>query len=97
LANLTWRDLYAHRSSWHVQRDTLYVRVFTGLVGWDLILFAGPDGYHGTGRYLTDAIVAGAAPLIVRVSATRRTCVAPAGGYSGTKPHGFIRAHSSNS
>lgn len=74
LAEAFWRDRFAQRSAWHTSGDTLFIRVSTGLVGWDLTLLAEARDYVGTARYLTDAVVLGAAPLDVRVRATRDVC-----------------------
>jgi hypothetical protein len=52
----------------------LSIRVFTGLVGWDLTILAEGDLYVGRARYLTDVVVADAEPLRVRVRAAREAC-----------------------
>jgi hypothetical protein len=74
LVRTSWRDQYAHFSTWHSSGDTLFIRVSTGLVGWDLTLLPDANRYVGRGRYLSDAFVVGAEPLHVRVQATREVC-----------------------
>ena len=69
------RELYADRSAWHTSGDTLFLRVLTGLVGWDLTLLPVADRYVGSAHYLTDAIAVGAGPLILPVRATREACI----------------------
>lgn len=75
LSNAYWRQQYAERSSWREHGDTLFVRVTTGLVGWDLALLPTRDGYAGTARYLTDAL--GGQPYVAQVQAERESCAAP--------------------
>ena len=75
LSSSSMRELYADRSAWHTRGDTLFLRVFTGLVGWDLTLLPEADRYVGSARYLTDAIAVGAGPLILPFRATREACI----------------------
>lgn len=72
LASAYWREQYAARSSWREHGDTLLVHVSTGLVGWDLTLIAGRNGYSGAARYLSDAL--GGQPVVVPVQAERESC-----------------------
>ncbi len=44
------------RSSWSMQRDTLTLLVFDGLVGWRSSLTRNATGWRGTSEYLTDVI-----------------------------------------
>jgi hypothetical protein len=74
LQSAYWRDQYARNSSWRASGDTLFVRVSTGLVGWDLTLAPEGSEYVGLARYLTDAIDIGAEPLFVPVRSVRETC-----------------------
>lgn len=74
LSSSYWREQYANRSSWRTSGETLFVRVFTGLVGWDLTPRPAAERYAGSARYLSDAIVIGAEPLRVRVQAVREAC-----------------------
>ena len=69
-----WRDQYARMSSWRTSGDTLAVVVSTGLVGWDLALTGESDEYVGQARYITDALVIGADPLIVSIRGRREAC-----------------------
>lgn len=43
-------DRYAQRSEWRVAGDTLHIRVFNGLVGWDLALLRTDGRYLGSAR-----------------------------------------------
>jgi hypothetical protein len=74
LQNAYWRDQYARNSSWRAAGDTLFIRVSTGLVGWDLALALEGGQYVGRARYLTDAIDVGAEPLFVPVRGVREVC-----------------------
>jgi hypothetical protein len=76
---------WARGSHWHTAGDTLYVRLSTGLSGWDLTLVPAPAGadaaYSGVARYLTDVVVADSAawqPPRVTVRVTRGACTPPA-------------------
>ena len=63
------------RSGWAVRGDTLHVRLFTGLNGWDLALVGATAGrYVGRAKYLSDAVVRGAAPLYVPVQVRLAPC-----------------------
>jgi len=75
LASPYWRDLYSRRSAWRLSHDTLFVRVFTGLVGWDLVLMPRDSGYGGVARYLSDAL--GGPPVTAAVHARREACAVP--------------------
>ena len=72
----TTRDRYAQRSTWRVVGDTLHMRVFDGLVGWDLALLRNSGRYRGIGKYLSDAIVIGREPTTDAFSAGRVDCAA---------------------
>lgn len=72
LASPIWRDQYAARSSWRAARDTVFIRVSTGLVGWDVALAGHDSQYVGTARYLTDAV--GGPPITTAVHAKREAC-----------------------
>lgn len=72
LTSPQWRDLYAARSTWKTVHDTLVIRVFSGLVGWDVVLTARNAAYAGTARYLSDA--SGVSPITVVVHAKREAC-----------------------
>ena len=71
------RGRYSRRSTWRVAGDTLHIRVFDGLVGWDLALLPHDGQYRGTGEYMSDARVAEHAPPNDVFSAGREDC-APA-------------------
>ena len=68
------RAMWEARSHWEASGDSIQVRVFTGLQGWRAQLSARelPAVMQGSATYLTDAIVANAAPLTVGVTLTRR-------------------------
>ena len=70
------RERFAQRSSWRAVEDTLHIRVFDGMVGWDLDLAPLGDRYQGTGTYLSDAIVVGREPHTAMFSASRTDCAA---------------------
>jgi hypothetical protein len=72
LASPYWRELYARRSTWTLSHDTLFVRVLTGLVGWDLVLTPRDSGYAGVAQYLSDAV--GGSPYTTPVRAKRKAC-----------------------
>ncbi len=66
-----WRSA----SGWTRNADTLFVRVFTGLQGWQLSLLpVNATRFSGTGTYLSDVIVRGQPPYRVSFSATRIAC-----------------------
>jgi hypothetical protein len=71
------RKQWASRSQWTTNGDTLLVRVSDGLVGWDLSLRRGRNGFQGVATYLTDVRVTGALPLRRIVHASKITCPAP--------------------
>jgi hypothetical protein len=68
--------MYAARSVWRRSGDTLGLRVFDGLVGWDMTLLPTQSGYSGRGRYLSDARVVGREPLTAEFNAQRTSCSA---------------------
>lgn len=70
------RHRYAQRSDWRVAGDTLHIRVFTGLVGWDLALLRTDGRYRGIGTYLTDAIAIGRESTTAAFTALRVDCAA---------------------
>lgn len=49
-------SLWNERSVWRQAGDTLYVRIFTGLQGWDVTLRGAGALRTGSARYLTDAV-----------------------------------------
>lgn len=71
-AQITWEP----RSAWSARGDSVQLRVFTGLVGWDARLALSRDGsrLQGRARYLSDAIVPGRAPDSVSLSLGRVLC-----------------------
>jgi hypothetical protein len=70
------REMWAERSTWAERADTLRIRVFDGLVGWDVSLWRGRSrgSYDGTATYLSDVVVAGRAPVRADVHATTIVC-----------------------
>jgi hypothetical protein len=68
--------MYAARSAWRLNADTLGLRVFDGLVGWDMTLLPTQSGYSGRGRYLSDARAVGREPPTAEFSAQRTSCSA---------------------
>jgi hypothetical protein len=68
--------MWEPRSAWKVVGDSVLLRVFTGLVGWDAHLVLSRDGgrLQGRARYLSDAIVPGRAPDSVSLSLGRVLC-----------------------
>ena len=68
--------MWVTRSFWEVREDSIVLRVFTGLQGWNAVLTRSTDTrmLSGQARYLTDAIVIGAPPLVVPVALTRIAC-----------------------
>lgn len=71
------REMWTRRSRWTAKGDTLLIRVFDGLVGWDISLWREHDGFTGVATYLTDVRVAGWIPPRVDVSAAAIKCPAP--------------------
>ncbi len=71
------RRMWEDRSYWEMRGDSVTLQVFTGLQGWRASLrpTVRHDGMTGRARYLSDAIVRGAAPLRVAVSLTRIECL----------------------
>jgi hypothetical protein len=49
------RGNYDGSSRWSWRRDTLVVRLFDGLVGWDAALTRDAERWRGSATYLTDA------------------------------------------
>ncbi|MEQ1692426.1 MAG: hypothetical protein ABMA00_14130, partial [Gemmatimonas sp.] len=72
------RWMWEGRSSWAIRDDSVTLRVFTGLQGWDARLARTPDGrsLRGMARYLSDVVVLGRAPTVVPVTLTRVLCEA---------------------
>ncbi|WP_310570652.1 hypothetical protein [Gemmatimonas sp.] len=72
------RVMWEARSYWEAHRDSVEVQVFTGLQGWRAELSARrlPVAMQGTATYLTDVLVANAAPLQVAVTLSRTPCQA---------------------
>ena len=70
------RAMWEARSHWEASGDSVVVRVFTGLQGWRAQLSSRelPAVMRGSATYLTDAIVANAAPLTVGVTLARGAC-----------------------
>lgn len=69
------RERWSRSSHWAPDGLTLVIRVFDGLVGWDLTLW--PDGHGGlagTATYLSDVRVAGWVPPRMNLRATRIKC-----------------------
>jgi hypothetical protein len=72
------RERFAQRSSWRAAEDSLHIRVFDGIVGWDLDLARQGDRYQGTGTYLSDAIAIGREPYTATFRTKRTGCaIAP--------------------
>lgn len=71
-AQMMWEP----RSAWSVAGDSVNLRVFTGLVGWDARLVRSQNGnrLQGRARYLTDVVVAGWTPELVSLSLVRVRC-----------------------
>lgn len=67
--------MWSESSGWSRLADTIRLRLFTGLTGWDIALAPiGGDTLSGIARYLTDVIVAGREPPRYPVVAVRETC-----------------------
>lgn len=68
--------MWTERSTWQMRRDTLRVRVSTGLQGWEATVTLGAKRtqWHGTAQYLSDAIVRGQPPLRAPVVFVRIPC-----------------------
>lgn len=49
-------SLWNANSAWRIAGDTLHVRIFTGLQGWDVTLRGSGALRVGSARYLTDAV-----------------------------------------
>lgn len=70
------RAVWEQRSKWYRRGDSVLVRIFTGLQGWQTSLVRSRDGRTLTGfaRYLSDAIVIGAPELDVPVVFSSIAC-----------------------
>ena len=55
-------QLIPDRSKWEIRGDTFHLRVFDGLVGWDVAAVRDSLGYAGIASYLSDVVVAGMRP-----------------------------------
>ena len=66
--------MFAARSAWSLSGDTLRLRVFDGLVGWDMALVPDQGSYHGRARYLSDARAVGYEPPTADFTAHRALC-----------------------
>ncbi|WP_206044665.1 hypothetical protein [Gemmatimonas groenlandica] len=78
LLNDRERAMWEARSYWSASGDSVDLTIFTGLQGWRTRLStrALPNAMAGTATYLTDVIVANAAPLQVAVTLSRAPCQA---------------------
>jgi hypothetical protein len=68
------RERWTRKSRWTPKGDTLLVRVFDGLVGWDVALWPSAKGFSGSATYLTDVRAVGWVPPRVEVYAARIKC-----------------------
>jgi hypothetical protein len=67
--------MWEARSEWSPGNDSLSLRVFTGLVGWQLYLRqSNSRTWSGTATYLTDAVAHGRPPRRVPIALTRVVC-----------------------
>jgi hypothetical protein len=71
------RDQWTRGSRWTTKGDTVRIRVSDGLVGWDISLRPGRNGFTGVATYLTDVHVEGWAPPRLDVLAITIKCPAP--------------------
>ena len=62
------------RSNWTSHKDTLFILLFDGLVGWRLTLLPRGNGWRGNGRYLSDAIVTDMPPIVHEFVLERGRC-----------------------
>lgn len=62
------------RSTWRMQGDSLHLRVFDCLVGWNVAAVGDSLGYTGIATYLTDVVVAGAQPHRIPVHLEPTPC-----------------------
>jgi hypothetical protein len=74
LARRSERAQWERASSWRQRGDTVFLRVFTGLQGWDVTLTPAAGGFAGEARYLSDALAVGWEPPRYPVRATREQC-----------------------
>lgn len=76
LISLVYKQMWESRSYWFARGDSVTLRSFTGLQGWDATLVRAADrrSMAGHARYLTDAIAVGAPPTIVAVTLARVAC-----------------------
>jgi hypothetical protein len=66
---------HSNYSRWQMRHDTLDLRVFDGLVGWDVAAAVVDSGaYAGIATYLTDVRVAGASPHRIPVALRETVC-----------------------
>lgn len=73
------RDRWTERSTWRQTGDTLHIRVFDGLVGWDVTMR--PESsvtYVGSAEYLSD-VRGPDAPPRVSIHARKVACASPSG------------------
>lgn len=69
------RTMWEAGSAWSHGNDSLSLRVFTGLVGWQLhVRRSDQSTWRGEATYLTDAIVRGQPPLRVPIVLSRIPC-----------------------
>ncbi|MES2521369.1 MAG: hypothetical protein V4617_01635 [Gemmatimonadota bacterium] len=70
------QSMWDRRSYWAAHRDSVTVRISTGLQGWHAVLMrtASGDAMRGTATYLSDVVAAGWVPPRVPVSFTRIAC-----------------------
>ena len=68
------REMWTRRSSWTAKGDTMLVRVFDGLVGWDVSLWPSDKGFSGSAKYLSDVRAKGWVPPRVEVHAAKIKC-----------------------
>lgn len=73
------RDRWTQRSTWRQTGDTLHIRVFDGLVGWDVTMRAASAAvYVGSAEYLSD-VRGPDAPQRVPIRALKTGCASPPG------------------
>ncbi|HJQ55200.1 MAG TPA: nuclear transport factor 2 family protein [Gemmatimonadaceae bacterium] len=80
------RNVLDARSSWSVHHDSLSVTLSDGLAGWRLRLTPLKDGWGGTATYLSDATMAGRAPVQRAMHLTRESCGAQQSPRIGVEP-----------
>jgi hypothetical protein len=67
---------HSSRSTWRIAGDTLRLRVFDGLVGWDVAAVPDSLAYRGIATYLTDVNAVGWAPPRIPVRLEPTVCPA---------------------